>query len=397
MVRMKKIQVLQVNKLYYPVTGGIEKVVQDIAEGFREDPLIESQVLVCQAKGKGMSERVNGVSVTRCRSLGTVCSLPISFSFLWKFKKFSSSMDIIHIHVPFPMGDLACLLSGYQGRVVVWWHSDVIRQKRLMKLYYPIMVGLLKRADKIVVATRGHIDGSLYLTPYREKCCVIPFGVDQELIADADLYLNNKRDNEKGDGKIIKFLFAGRLVYYKGCDILIKAFARLEQKNVRLTVIGDGVLREAMEGLAKELDVDDKIDFLGEVEREVMLGQFAECDIFVLPSVAPSEAFGIVQIEAMAYGKPVINTYLKSGVPYVSIHEKTGLTVEAGHVSQLAQAMERLITNPQLREEYGKAAAERVREYFNMDFMLDQLKGLYKELMDGKADTNGRTGVEDCI
>lgn len=374
---MRKIRVLQVNKLYYPVTGGIEKVVQDISEGLLADPAIENQVLVCQPKGRGIKEKVNGVPITRCGSLGTVCSLPISLSFLWEFKRLSKRMDIIHIHVPFPLGDLACLLSGYEGKVVVWWHSDVVRQKRLMRLYHPIMVRLLNRADAIIVATKGHIDGSKYLKPYRRKCHVIPFGVDRDLMTDADSYL--KQEKEPRD--TVEFLFAGRLVYYKGCDTMLRAFASIRHQEAHLTIIGDGALRGELECLAAQLGVRDRVDFLGEVERSVLLERFAGCDVFLLPSVAPSEAFGIVQIEAMAYGKPVINTDLKSGVPYVSIHGETGLTVKAGDARQLADAMERLATQPGLRRQYGDAAARRARDCYHMDSMIQKVKALYERLV----------------
>ena len=377
---MKKIKVLQANKLYYPVTGGIEKVVQDISEGFRDDPEIENQVLVCQKKGRGSKDIVNGVSVTRCSSWGVVSSLPISFSYLKEFKIWAKCEDIIHIHAPFPLGDLACRLSNYKGKIVVWWHSDIVRQKKLMKAYRPLMEWLLKRADAIIVATEGNIEGSQYLVSYREKCHVIPFGVDPKLMFEADRYLKSERI-KKLEAVDIKFLFTGRLVCYKGCDVLLQAFAKMKNKKATLTIIGEGKLRAELVALSEKLEIKERVDFLGEVGRETLLQNFAECDVFVLPSVAPSEAFGIVQIEAMAYGKPVINTKLKSGVPYVSIHGETGVTVEAGDVKALSAAMDLLAENFELRERYGVAAAARAREIYSMDCMLARLKQLYINLV----------------
>ena len=377
---MRKIRVLQANKLYYPVTGGIEKVVQDISEGFRDDEEIENQVLVCQKKGREIKETVNGVSVTRCSSLGVVSSLPISFGFLREFRRLAKYQDIVHIHAPFPLGDLACRLSGYKGKVVVWWHSDIVRQKKLVKIYRPLMEWLLKRADAIDVATEGNIAGSQYLGPYREKCHVIPFGVDQTLMQEADSFLTKPQNKDTGS-RNVKFLFAGRLVYYKGCDILLRAFAELHHETAFLTIIGDGKLRAELEELARELGIREKVTFLGEVSREVLLQNFAQCDVFVLPSVAPSEAFGIVQIEAMAYGKPVINTKLKSGVPFVSLHGKTGLTVAPQNVEDLTEAMNILAEDAGRRRQYGIAAAERARKFYSMDCMLEQLKALYMGLV----------------
>ena len=123
---MDKIKVLQVNKLYYPEVGGIEKTLQLIAEGLNEKTDLE--VLVCQKKGKGITEQINGVRVHRASSFGVVASVPISISFIWKLRQMSKGVDIVHYHMPFPLGDLACLLSGYKGKVVAYWHSDVVKK-----------------------------------------------------------------------------------------------------------------------------------------------------------------------------------------------------------------------------------------------------------------------------
>lgn len=379
----KKINVMQVCRMYYPMLGGIERIVQDIAEGLCHDTSMS--VLTCQVKGSGCEEEINGVNIYRCSSMGTFCSLPVSPAFLMQFRKRCKKQDIIQIHMPFPLADLACLLSGYKGKVVLWWHSDVVRQKKLMHFYHPIMEWLLKRADVIMVATEGHIEGSSYLGPYRSKCCVIPFGVERSVLKNADKYLNscyeNCQEKDKGEdeaGAKIKFLFIGRLVYYKGCEVLLHALKNVE--GACLTIIGDGVLKGELEQLAVSLEISDRVRFLGSVPNEVLNQELADCDIFVLPSIAKSEAFGIVQMEAMAYGKPVINTKLPSGVPYVSLDHQTGLTVEPGDDRALAGAMQWLIEHPVERDEFGKAAAKRVREYFNVNYMTEQVLEIYQKL-----------------
>ena len=139
---VKKTKVLQVNKLYHPITGGIERVVQQIAEGLNDRT--DMKVLVCQRKGKAVTEEVNGVWVRRSSSFGVLASLPISFSFLLELRKLSKDRDVIHFHMPFPLGDLACLLSGYKGKVVVWWHSDIVRQKKMMKLFLQKRIVIVK-------------------------------------------------------------------------------------------------------------------------------------------------------------------------------------------------------------------------------------------------------------
>ena len=360
---MRKIRVLQVNKLYAPVTGGIERVVQQLAEGLKDKT--DTKVLVCQKKGRGKIEQYQGVEVHRASSVGIFFSMPVSFSFFRQFRRLSKDRDIIQLHMPFPLGDLACLLSGYNGKVILWWHSDIVRQKKLMLIYKPILNRILKRADLIIVATQGHIDCSEYLKPYHNKCVVIPYGVSR---------LEEKQNFH--DGKPVRFLFIGRLVSYKGCDILLKAFQKVDQAE--LVIVGDGILREELEKLANELGVSGRVRFRHHLTDRQVEDELQRCDVLVLPSVTQAEAFGIVQIEAMAWGKPVINTMLPSGVPYVSLDKVTGITVEPGDIMALTQAMNRMVQEPELRKQWGEAARQRVEEHFLEDTMLKRVLDVYR-------------------
>ena len=384
-----KIRVLQVNKLYYPVTGGIERVVQQLAEGLCEDT--DTKVLVCRRKGRTIVEQIAGIEVTRASSMGMLSSLPLSVSFLWKFRRMAKDRDIIHIHMPFPLGDLACFLSGYKGRVILWWHSDIVRQKKLMKLYRPLMEWLLRRADCIVVATQGHIEGSKYLKPYQEKCRIIPFGVDLKIEKEADRWYEEGRLLERSEEKpdAVKFLFVGRLVYYKGCRTMIEAFVQAAKGNsrIQLDIVGTGSLEPELKKQTEELGLTDRIYFHADVSDDELIQYFKECDVFVLPSLQRSEAFGLVQIEAMAFGKPVINTKLPSGVPYVSLHGETGLTVEPGNAAELAEAMQYLAEHPVERCQMGERARARMDEQFRMDKMLKRVLQLYEEFVERGEDS----------
>ncbi|MBR0142439.1 MAG: glycosyltransferase [Ruminococcus sp.] len=372
----KKIRILEVNKAYYPHVGGIESLVRQYSEKLSEIENTETEVLVCRENmGKTFSERINGIHVTRAGSLGTYFSCPVSFSFIKLFKQMSKSADVVHIHMPFPLADLAVMISGYKGRVVISWHSDIVRQKKLMFFYKPIMKKLLDRADCIITATQGHISGSDYLPEYRNKCVVIPYGINpEEYLSVKRVPILTEKCTYKGS---IKVFFTGRLVYYKGVDVLIRAFSKV--KNCELFIAGTGELEEKLKELVKRKNIDDIVHFLGFLPDEQLRQAYADCDIFVLPSVAKSEAFGIVQLEAMVYGKPVINTRLDSGVPYVSIHGRTGFTVKPSSPAQLAKALNILAQNKKLREKFGRNAFLRVEKYFNEKNIIEKLRDILEK------------------
>lgn len=391
-MKKKKIRILQVNKLYYPFTGGIEQVVRQIAEGLSD--CTDMRVLVCSECGKTKDEMIHHVRICRAASIGMIGNLPIPVNLVSQLKAFAKEADIIQFHMPFPFGDLAGLLSGYHGKIVIWWHSDVVRQKKMMFFYKPIMDKFLKRADKIIVATEGHIEGSIYLQPYRNKCVVIPFGVKKELEHRADQYWAEyiKKERSKEEKYLLEqetglsFLFVGRLVYYKGCDVLLEAFADLLRESElphRLIMVGSGPMEKELRELAIRKGLLDSVEFTGTISGERLYQKFETCDVFVLPSVARSEAFGLVQIEAMAFGKPVINTRLDSGVPYVSLDKVTGLTIPPGDKKALKEAMYYMEKHPEERKKMGKMGRQRMKQEYREKTMLERLQKLYEELLEG--------------
>lgn len=372
----KQLRILEVNKAYYPHVGGIESLVRQYSEELSAIRGVSVKTLVCRdERGGTIHENVLGTDVVRAGSLGTYFSCPLSFSFISLFRKMAQKADVVHINVPFPLADAALMLSGYKGKVVVSWHSDVVKQKKLMTFYKPLMMNLLERADVILTATQGHVDGSSYLPKFRDKCRILPYGITPEL------YLNIERRpiltdllNHKDS---VKVFFTGRLVYYKGVDVLLRAFTMV--KNCELFIAGTGDLEKQLKDFTSAEKLGDKVHFLGFLPDDQLKQAYADCDIFVLPSVAKSEAFGIVQLEAMIYGKPVINTALPSGVPHVSLHLKTGLTVAPGDPKSLALAINRLADDEELREFYGRNAAKRVETCFNEKQVIRQLYKILSE------------------
>lgn len=376
----KKIKVLQVNKFYYPVTGGIETLVRQYSEELSAYDDIDLQVLCCQNKrAKTLVESINGVKVTRMSSLGTYFSCPLSISFLFKFWKEVKKADVVEMHVPFPLVDFATTLSRAKTRFIVHWHSDIVKQEKAMFLVKPFMNRMLRKCETIVVATKGHILGSKYLPAYKDKCRIIPYGVDTEefnpnsVEPDLKTILTSKLNKEESK----KALFVGRLVHYKGVEVLVRAMK--DVTDTELFICGSGPLSSELKAISSELGLTDRIHFLDYLNERELKAAYNDCDFFVLPSIQRSEAFAIVQIEAMAYGKPVINTRLDSGVPYVSIDQETGITVTPESSSELANAINTLAHDEKLRDIYGANALLRVKDVFSETKVIKALYELIKE------------------
>lgn len=376
-IMSRKLRILQVNKAYYPHIGGIESLVRQYSEELGEMPDTDVRVLVCRdGRGKTCREKVGNADVTRAGSLGTYFSCPLSFSFIRLFRKMAKNADVVEIHVPFPLADAALLLSGYKGRVVVAWHSDIVKQKKLMLLYKPFMVRMLRRADCIITATEGHINGSDWLPQFRNKCRVIPYGITpEEYLSVPPKPVLTEQCSYPGS---VKVFFTGRLVYYKGVDVLLKAFRSV--RGCELFIAGTGELEESLRKYSEIHGMNDRVHFLGFLPDETLRQAYRDCDIFVLPSVVKSEAFGIVQLEAMVYGKPVINTSLPSGAPCVSLDGVTGLTVPPADSDALAAAVNRLAEDSELREKLGNNAAERVKQHFNEKNVIREIYSTLSEI-----------------
>lgn len=385
---MKKTKMLQVNKLYPPYVGGIERFVRILSE--EQCKFAEVDALVCQVKGKKEVTVQEGVKVTRASCIGIYYSMPLSLQFLTEFRKTCNDYDVITLHTPFPLANVALWLSGYKGKVVFWWHSDIIRQKKLEFLYKPFLDYTLRRSDVVVAATEGHVIHSEYLSRFKEKCVIIPYPVEDYMVEQGDAYLEQKRQEQISQEQIsheqasqvekVNFLYVGRLVYYKGCDYLLRAFKEANLSNATLTLVGDGVLYPELKAMVEEFGIQDKVIFLRDTSDEELVDEYKKCHVFVLPSVEPSEAFGIVQIEAMAFGKAVINTNLKSGVPRVGVHGVTGLTIEPRSEQELVEAMTDLYDNREKRQAMGMAGKQMVDEKYTSRCFFENIKETYGNL-----------------
>ena len=257
---------------------------------------------------------------------------------------------------------------------MITYHSDVVRQKLLGRAFDPFLHRCLKRADAIIVTSPQYLASSPYLRQYEAKCQLIPFGIDIEQYPLA-LTDEARALRDKYGEKIV--LSVGRLIYYKGFEYLIRAMRKVDG---RLLIIGKGRLEEELKSLVAQKDLQAKVIFIGEAGEDEMLSYYQACRVFVLASIARSEAFGIVQLEAMGCGRPVVNTRLDSGVPFVSLDKITGLTVEPANSDALAVALETLLADNALQQKLGAAARKRVETSFSPEQMIEKTLKLYKSL-----------------
>ncbi|HKY05607.1 MAG TPA: glycosyltransferase, partial [Blastocatellia bacterium] len=354
-----RLRVLQVGKFYPPFMGGMETHLQALCE--QMSGRVDVKVVVANGARQTAKEVSDGVEVTRLATMFNFAAAPVCPALPGEIYK--TPADIVHIHVPNPTAILAFLASNHKGRLVITYHSDTIRQRVLGWAFEPVLHRALRRSGAIIATSPNYIDSSDVLSLHRSRCRVIPHGIRLERFERMRTEKVSEIRKEFGP-RIV--LGVGRLIYYKGFEHLIRAMTRVDG---RLLIVGDGPLRSSLEEQARELGVSDRVVFLGEVDDVTAYYQAA--DIFALASTARSEAFGIVQLEAMACGKPVVNTRLESGVPYVSIDRQTGITVPPASADALAEAINLLFADESLRLRYGAAARERARREFCLDKMVD--------------------------
>ena len=364
----RQLHVLQIGKFYAPKRGGMETHLKALCEGLRWAARIE--VLVSNTGRRTVVDQVDGIRVTRAGTWLDCAGASFSPAMAGCIRR--SRADLVHIHLPNPPAVLAYLLSGHRGRLVLTYHSDIVRQKYLGAAVGPLMDLAIARADAVIVTSAMYLRTSPVLSRFVDSCRVIPFGIALDEYRRVPAQQVNEIRARFGTPIVLN---VGRLVYYKGLEHLVRAMA---QVKATLLLIGNGPLRPALERLARETGVAGRVRFLDRVDD--LAPYYHAAEAFVFPSVARSESFGLVQLEAMACGLPIVNTSLPSGVPFVSVDGVSGLTVPPADAEALAKAMNLLLQNPELRARFSAAARQRVEQQFSVGMMLDKTWDLYREV-----------------
>jgi len=361
----------------------MERVVQLLCES--EQPLISSQVLAANTTARTIREVVHGVPVTRVASIASIGSVGVCPAF--PFALASAERDLTVIHEPNPLALASDFFARQRGPLVLWFHSEVLRPRwKYRLLYRPFLKRVLGRAARIVVSSPNLAASAEELVEHQAKCVVIPFGIEPARFAPTPERDARAAPLRARHGARPIVLFVGRLVPYKGVGVLLEAVRDLDVTTV---IVGNGPMRDALEAQAA---ADTRVVFAGDVDEDTLAAWYRACDVFVLPSVTRAEAFGMVQLEAMAAAKPVVSTRLASGVPWVNRDRETGFVVEPGDPSALRDAIALLVRDEGLRVAMGAAGAARVAADFTVTRMAERTVALYQQVL-AEAVAGGRVAA----
>jgi rhamnosyl/mannosyltransferase len=357
------LKVLHVGKYYPPVAGGIERVVESLCSVARGR--LESSVLAFNTASRTVSEVVDDIPVTRVGTWGSAGSVSVAPAFADHLRR--SRADLMILHEPNPWALLSFAVVRPRVPLAIWFHSDVVRPKLQYDLFYaPVARPAYREARRFLVSSPPLAELATALQPYRSKVTVIPFGIDADRWQPTAEIQRRADEIRQAAGRPL-VVFAGRHVPYKGLPVLIEAAASLD---VRVAILGDGPMRRDWAELAAQQRGPASFTFHGEVGDEEMRAYLVAARMLVLPSVTRAEAFGFVQLEAMACGTPVISTSVPTGVPWVN---QTGLVVPPGDVGALRDAIVRLANDAVLATNLGAAGRVRARTEFSLQQMGDRL------------------------
>jgi glycosyltransferase involved in cell wall biosynthesis len=369
-------RILHIGKFYRPHTGGMETYLANLVS--HQSSHVPVQVVVANDHPATQTEMLDGARITRVASFGVIASQPICPSLPWNLIGHADAL--VHLHLPNPWAAHAYLLSGHHSKLVVTHHADTLGRPYLRKLVDPFVRRVMQRADAVIVSSRRYLEGSEELVPFRNKCYVVPMGIDLRAFQNEKFSATSEIYKKYGQRLL---LTVGRLVPYKGFEFLIRA---MKQVDATLLIIGTGPLQSELETLIVGLGLKDKVHLLGHVEDALPYYQVSR--MFLFPSISRAESFGLVQVEAMAAGLPVINTEIDSGAPEVSLHGVTGITVPPRDSNALAGAIKILLANEETRLKYARAAIVRACQEFSIQRMADRTMDLYKFILGANADRN---------
>jgi glycosyltransferase involved in cell wall biosynthesis len=373
-------KILHVTKFYPPqYYGGIETVCKDLVD-LQISHGNKVTVICNSTNSKNLHIKEENFKLYACSTILNIFSQPISLNLIFYLYKMVSRHDIIHVHFPNPIISILICIFKIKSPILIHWHSDIVKQKFILYLFRFIQNQSISKATHVIGATKAHIESSSCYSHFQTKCSVVPYYIKSSLepnICDSVSSELNTFFNQHKNKKII--LSVGRLVSYKGFINLINATKYLDSKYI-VCIVGSGPLKKQLIKSIIKLGLEKRVFLLGKLKANDLSLLYKKCFIFCLPSVTKAEMFGVVQIEAMMFGKPVISTnILGSGVPYVNVHKETGLLVSPNNSRDIAYSIN-MISDNDTYSFYSNNALEKSKKYTSNELYITYLN-LYLKLI----------------
>jgi len=358
-------RIVHIGKFYPPEWGGIESITHGLA--VEHAAASHDVTVVCFTRG-GATVTVGNPEIIRIKARYEKASQPLSFDYIRKAIAVAKKADIVHIHAPNLLAYLVACAIPRKTKVVIQWHADIAGKGLLGKIVRPLERYALSRADAVVSTTPVYADFSHQLRNYKDKLHMIPLGISSAPPV----------SQEKSRAKYV--LFVGRLVPYKGLPVLIEAIKNVKA-DARFLIVGEGPEEARLKDMARTLGVDQRIDFLGRTDQDTLASLYANARVFCLPSVNRLEAFGVVLLEAMRAGVPLITTDIAgSGVSWVNQHDVSGKVVTVNDPRALATAIDDMLAQDAQHIRLSQGAKARFDQEFTQTIMAQRFAALYKAL-----------------
>ncbi|MEO7493377.1 MAG: glycosyltransferase family 4 protein [Massilia sp.] len=373
-------RVLHFYKTYYPDSvGGIEQVIRQMCVGTGRLGVVNEVLSLSREPGLDRAPRAfEGHTVRRVPLNVEIASNAVSLAAVGELARRAAECDVVHYHFPWPFMDLAHFLARVNKPTVLTYHSDIVRQKMLLRLYQPLKHRFLASVDAIVATSPNYLASSAVLDRYRDKTVSITYGLDKSLYpAPSPRRLAHWRT--RVGPKF--FLFVGVLRYYKGLHILLDALAG---RDFPLVIVGAGPIEAELKAHALRLGLRN-LQFVGAVDEDDKAALLTLCYAVSFPSHLRSEAFGISLLEGAMYGKPMISSEIGTGTTYINVDGDTGLVVPPSDPQALAHAMQTLWNDPVLAADMGRRAEARYWELFTAEKMAANYTALYQQLVARRA------------
>jgi len=369
-------KIVHVYKDYYPPTvGGIEQTAERLAVQMVRRGA-EVTVLTSHPKvKKTIEETINGVRIIRCAEWGRAFSAPFCPDMPYQMSRLRA--DLWHLHYPSPPGEVSWLTVRPKGAMVITWHIDITRQKFAMPVYRHFVQALVRGTDAVMPTYERQAERSPFLRDVQHKCHVVPLGIELEAFERQPAHAERAAELRARHGTPI-VLSVGRLVGYKGIDVLLDAAPRIEGK---ILVVGGGPQAKHLEAKAAAMGLGNQVTFVGRVEPSKVIHYVSAADVGVLPSITPQETFGLSMVEMMAHGLPVVCTEINTGTSFVNQHGESGLVIAPRDPVALAEAINQLLRDTALRQRLGQGAADRAHRLFSTEAMMRGVLDVYESVL----------------